>query len=77
LDTQDSEGTAEDVAVRLTLLTGRMWSAPDRKRLTRWLTDDSNMDVALSWLVSVRSDRLEDTEQMASGVQLQRVLGGV
>lgn len=76
MDAQDSEGTVEDVAARLTLLTGRMWSAADRERLERWLTDDSNMDVGLSWLASVRSDRSEDAEQMASGLQLQRVLGG-
>ncbi len=76
MDTQDSEGTAEDVAARLTLLTGRMWSAADRERLARWLTDDSDKDVALSWLVSVLSDRSEDAERMASGLQLQRVLGG-
>ena len=76
MDENDCANLGNELADRLTRLTGRVWNADDRKRLESWLEDAENRDVGLAWLTAASPDGHVD-ESEAEFVSRLRIQSGL
>lgn len=56
MDTSDVANLSNQLADRLTSLTGRIWTLEDRSRLGLWLSVDQNLHVGRQWLAVAGTD---------------------